>query len=314
MTMTTARVPRRRDVEVAQHTIGSVVRQTPVVDLGELAGIDARVVLKLELMQHTGSFKARGALNSALAMGEAGDGVCAASGGNHAAAVAWAARRTGVSADLFVPVNATPAKIARISEYGGRVHLVEGFVKGALEECRHFSERFAVPQIHPFDTVETVSGAGTVGLEIAAQVPDAAVVVVPCGGGGLYAGTAVALAGSGALVQPVEPEMCPALAEALAAGGPVDVAVGGVAGDSLGAPRVGAIGYAVAQMHAASVVLVPESRILEARRLLWSQLRVLAEPGACVALAAVAGGQVVVPRGSTIVVVISGGNNATLPG
>ena len=130
--------------------------------------------------------------------------------------------------------DATPAKIARIEEYGGRVHLVDGFVKEALEECADFSTGRSVPQIHPYDTLETVSGAGTVGLEVAEQVPDASLVVLPCGGGGLFAGTATALAGLNMRVQPVEPEMCPALAEALAAGGPVEVAVGGVASDALG--------------------------------------------------------------------------------
>ncbi len=289
------------------------MRRTPVIDATGLLGIDALVVLKLELMQHSGSFKARGALNSMLSLDGSADGVCAASGGNHAAAVAWAARRAGLSADLFVPASATAAKIARIAEYGGRVHLVEGFVKGALEECSRFAERHGVPQLHPYDTVETVAGAGTVGLEIADQVPDASVVVLACGGGGLYAGTATALEPRAVRVQPVEPEMCPSLAQALATGGPVEVAVGGAAADSLGAPRVGRIAYAVATASGVTPVLVPEGQIAEARRLLWSSLRVLAEPGACVPLAALAGGQVVVPAGGTVVVVVSGGNNETVP-
>ncbi len=147
-------------------------------------------------------------------------GVCAASGGNHAAGVAWAARRAGVTADVFVPTNATPAKIARIEEYGGRIHLVEGFVKNALEHCTEFAEQEGIPQLHPYDTFETVSGAGTVGLELAEQVPEASLVVLGCGGGGLYAGTTTALAGSSTYVQPVESELCPTMAEALAAGDP----------------------------------------------------------------------------------------------
>ena len=307
------RVPELADLEAARDRIGGVVRRTPVVEVMDLPQVAGRVVLKLELMQHSGSFKMRGALNSMLSLSGTVSGVCAASGGNHAAAVAWSARRAGLTADLFVPVNATPTKIARIVDYGGQVHLVEGFVKGALEECRAFSDRHGIPQLHPYDTVETVSGAGTVGLEIAEQVPDASLVVLGCGGGGLFAGTTIALAPLGIRVQPVEPEMCPALSEALAAGGPVDVAVGGVAGDSLGAPRIGDIGYAVAVEQGAVPVLVPESSILDARRELWTRLRVLAEPGACAAFAAVMSGRVDVPAGQTAVVVVSGGNNETLP-
>ncbi len=248
-----------------------------------------------------------------LSLDAATTGVCAASGGNHAGGVAWAARRAGVTADLFVPSTATPAKIARVEEYGGRVHLVDGFVKHALEECARFAERTGLPQLHPYDTFETVAGAGTMGLELAEQVPEASLVVLGCGGGGLYAGTATALAGTATRVQPVEPEMCPCLAEALAAGGPVDVAVGGVASDALGASRVGEIAYAVAAENNVIPVLVTEADITAARRLLWSQARVLAEPGACVALAAVVTGQVSVPAGETVVVVVSGGNNETLP-
>lgn len=305
--------PRRGDIEAARDRIGSAVRWTPVVDLGGLPGVAARVVLKLELLQHSGSFKARGALNSVLSLAEDGRGVCAASGGNHAGGVAWAARRAGVTADLFVPSVATPVKIARIRDYGGRVHLVEGFVKEALVTCSEHAARENLTQVHPYDTFETVCGAGTMGLEIAEQVPDATLVVLGCGGGGLYSGTAIALAESATRVQPVEPELCPTLAEALAAGGPVEVAVGGVASDALGAARVGDIAYAVAVENGVEPVLISESDIVSARRLLWREARVLAEPGACVALAAVVSGQVVVPAGETVVVVISGGNNEAFP-
>jgi threonine dehydratase len=301
--------PDRADVEAAYRRIRDDIRLTPVIDVGPLAGLDFRVVLKLELMQHAGSFKARGALNNLTSLDASTRGVCAASGGNHAGAVAWAARRAGMVADLFVPAKATPAKITRIEEYGGRIHRVEGHVKRALEECAEFSERNAIPQLHPYDTFETVAGAGTVGLEIAEQVPEASLVVLGCGGGGLYAGTATALAGTGIGVQPVEPEGCPALAAALAAGGPVVVDVGGVAADSLGAPLIGGIAYAVAVANDVQPVLIDEEAIVAARQYLWHHLRILAEPGACVALASVLGRQVAVPAGETLVVVVSGGNN-----
>lgn len=199
------RVPARPDIEAAAYRLGRAVRRTPVLTLapGE-TGLAGEVVLKLELVQHSGSFKARGALNSVLSL-QPGTGICAASGGNHAGAVSWAAARAGLTADVFVPSTAPPAKIARIAEYGGRTHLVDGFVGDALVECRLFSERVGVPLIHPYDTFETVSGAGTLGLEIEDQVPESSVVVVGCGGGGLYAGLAAALDGV-AQVQPVEPD------------------------------------------------------------------------------------------------------------
>ncbi len=307
------RRPERADLEAARARIGGAVRRTPVLPLGELPMVEARVVLKLELMQHSGSFKARGALNSVLSLDGSARGVCAASGGNHAAGVAWAARRAGVSADLFVPLNATPAKIARIKEYGGRVHLVDGFVKDALAQCAEFAEHEGLPQVHPYDTFETVCGAGTLGLELAEQVPDASLVVLGCGGGGLYSGTTIALSQTPTQVQPVESELCPTLAEALAAGEPVEIAVGGVAADSLGAAKIGDIAFAIAKDNGVRPIVVSDAEILEARRLLWQQARVLAEPGACVALAAVVHGQVAVPAGQTVVVVVTGGNNDSLP-
>lgn len=307
-------LPAPADIEAAAARIGGVVRRTPVLELRpDDTGLDATVVLKLELTQHSGSFKARGALNSVLSLSDGVTGVCAASGGNHAGAVAWAARRAGLVADVFVPSNATPAKIARIAEYGGRSHLVDGYVKEALDACLAFAADHDVALIHPYDTVETVCGAGTAGLEIAAQVPDADLVVVAGGGGGLYAGLATALADV-APVQPVEPELCPALSRALAAGRPVPSTVGGVGADSLGAPQIGRLAFAAAQRHGAAVALVAEEAILAARRFLWSKARVLAEPGASVALAAVLSGAVEVRAGQTVVVVVSGGNNDSLPG
>ena len=306
-------VPTRADVEAAAFRVGAGVRRTPVLELGlHDHGIDAAVKLKLELTQHTGSFKARGALNSVLSLPAQVTGVCAASGGNHAAAVAWAAHRAGLSADVFVPANATPAKLARISAYGGRIHSVEGYVKDAIEACHAFSVEHDLPLLHPYDTFETVSGAGTTGLEIEEQVPDVDLVLVGCGGGGLYSGLAIALDGH-ARVQPVEPVECPDLAAALEAGGPVPVQVGGVAADSLGAPYIGHIAYAVASKHAVVPVLVEEDEIGRARRLLWDSVRILAEPGACVALAALLSGRVTVSRGQTVLLVISGGNNESFP-
>jgi threonine dehydratase len=309
----TARRPRRPDIEAAAFRVGSSVRRTPVITLlPDDTGLRGNVALKLELFQHTGSFKARGALNSVLSLPAGTEGVCAASGGNHAAAVAWAAGRAGIAADVFVPANATPAKITRIERYGATIHLVEGQVREALEAATSFSQARSIPMLHPYDTFETVSGQGTLGLELEEQVPDADIVVVGCGGGGLYAGLATALEGA-ISVQPVEPEECPDLAEAIEAGHPVATEVGGIAADSLGAPHIGDIAFAVAQEQQVTPVLVAEADILAARSFLWERVRVLAEPGACVALAALLSGSVAHSARESVVVIVSGGNNDTVP-
>jgi len=305
--------PSLDSVRAARERIAGRVRRTPTLVLGqEDTGLPGRVVLKLELLQHTGSFKARGALNSVLSLPQDAAGVCAASGGNHGAAVAWAAGQTGLKADVFVPETSTPAKLQRIEEYGAALHPVNGDVGAALDACLEFADAHDLPLIHPYDTVETVSGAGTLGLEVESQVPDVDVVVLGCGGGGLYAGVATALEGT-ALVQPVETEGCDHLAAALAAGTRVPRPSEGVAADALGPPRIGELAFATATRLGSSSVLVDDASVLAARRFLWDRVRVLAEPAACVALAAVLTGRVEPQPGSTTVVVVSGGNNATLP-
>jgi threonine dehydratase len=309
-------LPHRRDVESAAAALGEKVRHTPTLILhGDELDVPFRVVLKLELLQHTGSFKARGALNSVLrasaAPGEA-RGVAAASGGNHGAAVAWAARRVGLTADVFVPVTSTPAKLERIRQYGARLHLVAGDVGDALEACRELAEREGLPVIHPYDTFETVCGAGTVGLEIAEAAPDLELVLVGCGGGGLYTGLVAALE-ERAAVQPVETELCPHLHVARKAGRPVSHSSSGLAADSLGPPQIGRLAYETAAERRVTSLLVSEEELRAARRFLWESVRVLAEPGASVAMAAVLAGKVQAHPGSSVVVVVSGGNNPEIP-
>jgi threonine dehydratase len=307
-------LPARADVEAARDLVGRAVRRTPVVEVaGDELGVPGRVLLKLELLQHTGSFKARGAMNNVLSLPDGATGVAAASGGNHGAAVAWAAARAGLAADVFAPATATPAKLERIEAYGARLHRVDGHVGEALASCEEHSRHAGVPVVHPYDTFATVAGAGTLGLEVEEQVPGADRVIVACGGGGLYAGIATALHGV-VPVQPVEPVLCAHLHDALAAGHPVDRPSEGVAADALGPPRIGDHAFAVATAEGASSLLVDEDAILPARRWLWDHLRVLAEPAACVPLAAVLSGVARVAAGETVVVVVSGGNNATLPG
>jgi threonine dehydratase len=306
-------LPTRSDVESAAARLGEKVRHTPTLVIhGDELDVPFRVVLKLELLQHTGSFKARGALNSVMSLDPGVRGVVAASGGNHGAAVAWAAQRAGLTADVFVPSTATPAKLERISEYGARLHTVEGHVGEALEACMELGEREGLPVVHPYDTHETVSGAGTLGLEVLEAVPDAAIVLLGCGGGGLYTGV-VAAADGRARVQPVETELCPHLHVAREAGHPVPHASAGAAADSLGPPQVGRLAYETAEAQGTTSLLVTEDEVLAARRFLWQRVRVLAEPGASVALASVMAGKVGAEPGATLVVVVSGGNNPAIP-
>jgi threonine dehydratase len=306
-------LPTIADIDGAATRLGEKVRRTPVIVLhGDEIGVPCRVVLKLELLQHAGSFKARGALNSVLSLDGAADRVSAASGGNHGAAVAWAAQRAGLRADVFVPGTSTAAKLERIRDYGATLHLVDGHVGDALAACTVFSDSSGVPMVHPYDTWETVCGAGTLGLDLEEQVPEMDLVLLGCGGGGLYTGVAAALAGK-AKVQPVETELCPHLHAALAAGAPVGHASAGIAADSLGPPQIGRFGFETALTHGTGSVLVSDEAVVEAQRFLWQRLRVLAEPGASAALAALMSGAVRPHPGSTVVVVVSGGNNPAIP-
>ena len=269
------------------------------------------MVLKLELLQHTGSFKARGALNSVMVLDEGTRAVTAASGGNHGAAVAWAARRDGLRADVFVPGTATPEKLQRIRDYGATLHLVEGHVGEALEACRELSETHGVPLVHPYDTVETVCGAGTVGLEIAEQVPAAELVLLGCGGEGCtpvsplpWTGRSRCSRSSPSSLRTCTPRW---------SGRPVGHGAAGAPPTRWARRGSAGSAYETAARHGTTSVLVDEESLLAARRFLWERVRVLAEPGASAALAALMSGRVAVHPGSTVVVVVSGGNNPTLP-
>lgn len=306
-------LPTHADIEAAAIRIRSGIRRTPVLELhGDELDVPARVVLKLELAQHTGSFKSRGALNSVLSLPHDVRGVVAASGGNHGAALAWAARRAGLTADIFVSAASPTEKVERIRRFGGTTHVIDGYYSAAFEAAEEWARGRDVAAVHAYDQWSTVCGQGTLGLEIAAQVPEATQVLVACGGGGLYAGVAQALRGS-MTVLPVEPERCASLRAARAAGERVAVEVGGVAADALGAATVGLHGYTVAQELQADPAVVSDDDIVTARRWLWEQCRVLAEPGACAPLAALMTRQVPLHPGDTVVAVVSGGNNVTLP-
>lgn len=307
-------VPTHDDVVVAAERLTGLVRRTPVLELaGEEIGVAGRVMLKLELLQHVGVFKARGALNTLLSTAAPVDGVVTASGGNHGAAIAWAAGRAGVPARIYVPATSPQPKIDRVASFGADVVVVDGYYSDALGESERWAAERDVLQVHAYDAPSVVAGQGTLGLEIAEQVPDASAVLVSCGGGGLYAGVALGLAG-GPTVVPVEPERCPTLHTAVAHGGPVATEVGGVAADSMGAGVAGKIAYSVAAGHGATPALVPDDSITEARRVLWENCRVLAEPGGATALAALLSGAYRPDPGDTTVVIVSGGNHPDIPG
>jgi threonine dehydratase len=298
----------RDDVAEAARRIEGHVRRTPVVETGAgTFGLDASITLKLEQLQHSGSFKARGAFNTLLSDKVPQAGVAAASGGNHGAAVAHAARALGHRADIFVPETSSPAKIARIRSYGATLHVGGARYADAAEACARHRETSGAMDIHAYDAPGTIAGQGTVALEWLEQSPDLDTVLIAVGGGGLISGCALWLAGKVKVVA-VEPEGSCSLHKALAAGQPVDVSVDSVAADSLGAKRCGDLVYRICAPGVSESVLVSDDAILEAQARLWSEMQVAAEPGGATALAALLGGAYRPAPGERIGVLVCGGN------
>jgi threonine dehydratase len=302
-------LPSRAAIDAAADRLAPWVRRTPVVtvdpaDLG-LAGRRAPLVLKLEMVQHGGSFKARGAHLQMLADDLPAAGVVAASGGNYGVAAAYAARRLGVTATVFVPDTTAPAKLARLRSLGAEVEVVPGLYDDALAASRTRAAETGARFLHAFDQPEMVTGAGTLGRELAGQA-DVDRVVVAVGGGGLIGGTACWLRGDVPLVG-VETVGCRAMDAALAAGGPVDVDVSGLGSDALGARRVGDLTYAAAARWVERIVVVGDDDMVDAQRRLWSALRIATEPAGAAALAALTTGAVADP-GERVAVVLCGAN------
>ena len=263
------------------------IRETPLWKLpGRALGVDCREVwVKLEHLQTSGSFKARGMLNRLLSNPIPESGVIVASGGNAGIATAAAARELGVRCEVFVPTISSPAKQARLRELGAHVVVTGSVYAEALEACLARQRESGALLTHAYDQAEVVTGAGTVALEIEAQaggLPDSLLVSV--GGGGLIAGIA-AWCDSRTRVIALEPELAATLHRAREAGAPVDVAVSGVAADSLGAKRIGAIAWAIAQQHVADSRLLPDSAIRDAQLALWKQFKLAVEPAAALGLA-----------------------------
>jgi len=307
-------VPSTGDLQAAADRLAGQVRRTPVLEVrGSEFGVAGRIILKLEHTQHTGSFKPRGALNALLTREIPPAGVVAASGGNHGAAVAWAAARLGVPATIFVPATSPPTKAARIASYGGQVHVIDGYYDEAVVAAGTYAAHRDVTSVHAYDEPAVVAGQGTLGLELREQVPDASAVLVTVGGGGLVAGVTLACRDGGPFVVPIEPTSCPTLAAALRAGGPVEVEVGGIAADSTGARRAGRIGLQVLREAGIGVRSVTDDAIVKAQRVLWERCRIAAEPGGAVACAGLLTGAFRPHPGDTVVVVVCGANTATLP-
>lgn len=297
----------RGDVEAAAERLGWRVRRTPSVVL-DADPFGHPVALKLELLQHTGSFKARGMLNRLLTAAlPPGSKVIAASGGNAGLAVAYAARELELTAQIVVPVSAPAVKVERLRALGAAVTQTGAFYSDAYAAAVGIAEQTGVPLVHAYDQPEVAAGNGTLALELVEQVGPVDTVLVAVGGGGLVAGVAAALAGRARVVG-VEPQGCPTLHAALLAGGPVDVEVGGIAADSLGARRLGEVCWAVAKETGLQSVLVPDEAVARARGRLWGQLRVLAEYGGAAALAALLTGAYLPEPGERVAAIVCGGN------
>lgn len=302
--------PTAEDIRHAVALVAPWIRRTPVLRV-EVEGHP--VDLKLELLQHSGSFKVRGAFHSVLAARRDGVEVrtlVAASGGNHGLAVAHAGHRLGLPTRVFVPEGAPAIKVEAIAALGAEVQRVGATYAEALAASREASRAEGALVLHAYDSFGTVTGQATLGVEIAEQLPDVDTVLVATGGGGLYAGVARGLAAGRPLatVVPIEPVTCPTLHTAVAAGVPVPVEVGGVAADALGASRAGGIALDTAQEHGAAPVLVEDEDIVLARRWLWREARVAAEPAGAAALAALLSGRYRPAAGEAVCVVVCGGN------
>ncbi|MCB1345536.1 MAG: threonine/serine dehydratase [Rhodobacteraceae bacterium] len=297
------------EIEAAAKRIAGHVRRTPVAEL-TLAG--HTVAIKLEHMQHTGTFKARGAFNALIQGPVPAGGVVAASGGNHGAAVAHAAARLGIPARIFVPEIAGPSKIALIERTGATLTVVPGAYADALDAALAHEARTGAMQVHAYDSVATLAGQGTCLREWEDQGLDADTVLIAVGGGGLLGGSMAWLNGRRRVVA-VEPETSCALNAALAAGGPVDVEVSGIAANALGARRIGGLCLDLARQTGTTSVLVPDSAIAEAQRILWREARVLVEPAGATALAALIAGAYVPAPGESLAVLLCGANVAPEP-
>ena len=296
----------REEIIAAATRIGPHIRRTPILTASGF-GLDRAIQFKFEHTQHTGSFKARGAFSTLTAVEVPKSGVVAASGGNHGAAVGYAAHHLGHPARIFVPEMAGPSKIALIESTGADLTVVPGEYANALDAVRRFEDETGAMQVHAYDAPLTVAGQGTVMREWEEQGLDADTILIAVGGGGLIGG-ALAWLGRQRKIVAVEPEKAPSLNAALVAGNPVDVGVSGVAANSLGAKRIGQICFDLARENSVESITVPDAEITRAQKLLWQELRQLVEPGGATALAGLTSGAYRPEPGERVAVLVCGAN------
>jgi threonine dehydratase len=302
-----------RQIRANYEVIAPHIRRTPVLEVdGDDFGISIpRLSLKLESLQHAGSFKARGAFTNLLTRKIPGAGVVAASGGNHGAAVAFAAMKLKVPAKIFVPNIASAAKIQQITDYGANLVVGGERYADALAASEAWVASSGAMPIHAFDQIETLLGQGTLGVELEGQAESLTTLLIAVGGGGLIAGISSWYEGRIKIVG-VEPEQAPTLTRALEAGRPVDAEAGGIAADSLAPRRVGELVFPIIRRYVHKTVLVSDDAIRDAQRRLWQTLRVVAEPGGAAALAALTSGRYVPDRSERVGVLICGGNTTAV--
>ena len=299
----------RAEIEAAAARIAGHARVTPVLELAatDLGLTGEPLTLKLEHLQGSGSFKLRGAFNRLLSHPVPPSGVIAASGGNHGAAVAYAARALGHPAEVFVPEISSAAKVGRLRAYGAQVTVTGATYAEALLAAELRAAETGALFAYAYEHPDTLAGQGTLARELEAQAPDLDTVLVAVGGGGLIGGVAAWYTGRVQVVA-VEPEGCPGLYTALQAGQPVDAPVGGLAADALGARRVGELAFELAREYVAQSVLVPDAAIREAQGRLWDAARIAAEPGGATALAALLAGAYMPAPGERVGVIVCGAN------
>jgi threonine dehydratase len=298
----------RIEIQDAWRRIARYVRRTPEMAMEEGAwGIDARILLKLECQQHTGSFKPRGAFNCILSSTVPPAGLIAASGGNHGAAVAYAAQQLGLPAEIFVPTISPAAKVERLRQYGANVTVTGRDYAEALAASKERAAQTGAFPVHAYDDPHVLAGQGTLAMEWELQVRGLETVLIAVGGGGLISGVASWYQDRVRVIG-VEPERAPTLYKALEAGKPVDVDVSGVAADSLGASRAGDLVFPIAKAFVDQVVLVSDEQIVAAQKTLWQKLRIAPEPGGATALAALLSVAYKPQPGERVGVVICGAN------
>ena len=299
----------REGIQATERIIRPYIRRTPILEVdGSEFGLNwIKIVFKFELFQHAGSFKPRGAFTNILTRDVPEVGVVAASGGNHGAAVAFAAMTLGKRATIFVPSVASKAKLDRIRGYGAELVIAGDRYAESLEASEAWTKESRALPIHAYEGTETLLGQGTLGMELEEQDPKLDSLLVAVGGGGLIGGVAAWYQDRVKLIA-VEPFAAPTLERALSAGEPVDAPAGGIAADSLAPRQVGKQMFPIAQKYVREVVLVSDDEIVAAQKKLWESVRVVAEPGGAAAFAALLSGRYKASAGERVGVVVCGGN------